>query len=139
MDGQDKKDLMRRILAVIFALALLPSAAAAKTPGSQCPRGDTTINKQIRFARGRTTAVVKDTVRLCTSHDYRLRARGGQTMTVHLVAGRKTSFTIYSPSGTIEDADGVRDWSGQLPEDGDYTISIGTDATAGYTLEVTIR
>jgi hypothetical protein len=138
---------MRRIAAITFALALgaafpaPPAAVAAESPvaSAQCPRGDTTITKQIRFGRGRTTAVVKDTIRLCTSHDYHLRARAGQTMSVHLAAGRKTSFSIYAPTDPVEGADGVRDWSGELPETGDYIITVGTDATAAYTLEVTIR
>jgi hypothetical protein len=61
-------------------------------------------------------------------------------MSVHLDTGRRTSFTLYTPTGdTPEGADGAKDWSGELPETGEFTISIGTDATAAYTLEVTIR
>ena len=137
---------MKRI--VIFVLSLLLGAAFATPPdaevssareATQCRRADTPIRKQLRFARGRTTAVIKDTVRLCTSHEYNLRARAGQTMSVHLVTGNRTSFTVYTPSDRIEEADGVKDWTGELPEDGEYQITIGTDATAAYTLEVTIR
>ena len=113
--------------------------AGVTTAAAQCRGTDRTIPKQVRFARGRTTAVIKETVRLCTSHEYRLRARAGQTMTVHLATGKRTSFTLQSPAGTVEDADGVKDWSGELPETGEYVIVIGTDATAAYTLEVTIR
>ncbi len=112
-----------------------PAAAAA-----QCRTTDRVIPKQVRFARGRTTAVIKDTVRLCTSHEYTLRASAGQTMSLNLATGRRTSFTLQAPSGdTLEGADGVKNWSGELPETGDYVVSIGTDATAAYTLEVTIR
>jgi hypothetical protein len=112
----------------------LPSSAA------QCRGTDRNIPKQIRFGRGRTTAVIKDTVRLCTSHEYYLRATGGQSMSVNLATGNRTSFTIHAPTGDIiEGADGVKDWSGSLPETGQYIIHIGTDATAAYTLEVTIR
>ena len=61
-------------------------------------------------------------------------------MTLHLATGKRTSFTLSAPSGdTLEGADGVKDWSGELPETGDYVIQIGTDTTAAYTLEVTIR
>lgn len=137
---------MRRFVIIVAALclvtssAVVPSGAAATASGAaQCRGTDRAITKQLRFARGRTTAVVKDTVRLCTSHEFVLRARAGQTMSVHLVTGRRTSFTLQSPAGTIESADGVKDWSGELPETGDYLIIIGTDATARYTLEVTIR
>jgi hypothetical protein len=137
---------MKRLLLIFAATAFAasPSSAGAKvsarTPAAlQCRHADQVIPKRIRFARGRTTTVIKDTVRLCTSHEYTLRASAGQTMSVHLATGKKTSFTVQSPSGTIEDADGVKDWSGELSEAGDYVIVIGTDATAAYTLEVTIR
>jgi|SRR3712207_428907 len=139
---------MKRLL-LIFAAAALAAApssansyAAARTAPAavaQCRGTDRAITRQVNFARGRTTAVIKNTVRLCTSHEWVLRARQGQTMTVHIATGKKTSFTVQSPSGTIEDADGVKDWSGELPESGEYIIIVGTDATAAYTLEVTIR
>jgi hypothetical protein len=141
---------MRKILQILTVAACLAATAMAgagerggvlsSASAAQCRGTDRVIPKQIRFGRGRTTAVIKDTVRLCTSHEYRLRARSGQTMSVNLATGRRTSFTISSPAGdTIEGADGVKDWSGELPQTGEYVISIGTDATAAYTLEVTIR
>ncbi|HLM58622.1 MAG TPA: hypothetical protein VK422_21135 [Pyrinomonadaceae bacterium] len=127
---------MKRVLLIVAALGFVNAPVGAY---AQCRGTDRAVTKQLRFARGRTTAVVRDRVRLCTSHEFVLRARGGQTMSVHLATGRKTSFTLQSPSGTVEGADGVKDWSGELPESGDYVIIIGTDATAAYTLEVTIR
>ena len=138
---------MKRVLlsfaAAAFAASPSPvsARAVATTPAVvQCRHADQTIQKTIKFARGRTTAVIKDTVRLCTSHEYHLRARQGQTMSIHLATGKKTSFTLMTPSGdTVGDADGVKDWSGELQDNGDYTITIGTDANAAYTLEVTIR
>src|SRR5918998_1925331 len=136
---------MRNILRTIaldgclVGAAQVPAGAvAAAGAGAQCPRTDRVIPKTIRFGRGRTTAVIKDTVRLCTSHEYTLRARAGQTMSVNLAAGRRTGLTVMSPSGEAL-LDGGKDWSGELPEDGDYTLQVGTDATAAYTLEVTIR
>jgi len=141
---------MKRLLIIFAATAFAasPSSANSYAPArasvaaavAQCRGTDRTIPKTIKFARGRTTAVIKDTVRLCTSHEFRLRARQGQTMSIHLATGRRTSFTLQTPSGdTVGDADGVKDWSGELADNGEYTIVIGTDATAAYTLEVTIR
>jgi len=138
---------MQRLLLTFAVAALTASPSTAVThvssPASvaaQCRHADQTIPKTIRFARGRTTAVIKETVRLCTSHEYHLRARQGQTMSIHLTTGKRTSFTLQTPSGdTVPDADGVNDWSGELQDNGQYTIIIGTDATAAYTLEVTIR
>ena len=138
---------MKKLLLIFAATAFAASPspvgayASARTPAAvQCRHADQTIPKTIRFARGRTTAVIKDTVRLCTSHEYHLRARQGQTMSIHLATGKRTSFTLQTPSGdNVPDADGVKDWSGELQDNGDYTIIVATDATAAYTLEVTIR
>jgi hypothetical protein len=125
----------------LLALALFAASvfvSASLTPAAaQCHTTDKPINKRIRFSPGRTTTVIKDTVRLCTSHEYRLRARARQTMSIHLVTGNRTSFSLYSPNEPV--SEGVRDWTGELPESGEYLISIGTDTTARYTLEVTIR
>ena len=130
---------MKSLLLIIALMGCVTSTTGAPT-AAQCRGTDRTIPKTIRFARGRTTAVVKDTVRLCTSHEYHLRARAGQTMSIHLATGKRTSFTLLTPSGdTVPDADGVKDWSGELQDNGEYVINIGTDATAAYTLEVTIR
>jgi hypothetical protein len=128
-----------RIIALTGCVATAFAAPAHAASAAQCRGTDRAVTRQVNFARGRTTAVIKDRVKLCTSHEWVLRARGGQTMTVHIATGNKTSFTVQSPSGTIEDADGVKDWSGELPENGEYIIIVGTDATAAYTLEVTIR
>ena len=131
------------LIAVIFCAACAVGAgisAGVTTAAAQCRGTDRNVPKQVRFGRGRTTAVVKDTVRLCTAHEYYLRATGGQTMSVNLATGNRTSFSIHAPTGDIiEGADGVKDWSGSLPETGQYIIHVGTDATAAYTLEVTIR
>jgi hypothetical protein len=144
----NKNAMMKLALTCALVFGLTPAAApraeaaspsSAPNAAAQCRRADTLIPKTIRFARGRTTAVLNDTVRLCTSHEYRLRAKAGQTMSVHLAAGPKTSFTILPPATELEGADGVKDWQGELPDTGEYTITIGTDATAKYTLEVTIR
>lgn len=138
---------MKRVLSIIVLIGCVAATLVAPAGGAtaaataaQCRGTDRIIPRQIRFPRGRTTAVIKDTIRLCTGHEYRLRARAGQTMAVHLATGNRTSFTVNTPAGdTPEGADGVKDWSGELSETGDYIINIGTDATAAYTLEVTIR
>ena len=135
------KSILRIIALTGCVASLFAVPTVAATPAAaQCRGTDRAITRQVRFPRGRTTAVIKDTVRLCTAHEYNLRATGGQTMTVHLATGNRTSFSLYAPTGDIiEGADGVKDWEGSLPETGQYLVHIGTDATAAYTLEVTIR
>src|ERR1044071_377305 len=133
------KSLLRTIVLLGCAASLSAAPAGGAPAAFQSRATDRAIARKVRSPRGRTTAVIKDTIRLCTSHEWVLRARGGQTMTVHLATGKKTSFTLQGPSGTIEEGDGVKDFSGELPENGEYIITVGTDATAAYTLEVTIR
>jgi hypothetical protein len=113
-------------------------ATAAPAAAAQCRGTDRIIPKQLRFARGRTTAVIKDTVRLCTMHEYYFRARAGQKITAHLVTGNRTSMTLFTENGETV-FDGTKDFEGELPEGGQYSLQIGTDVTASYTLEVTIR
>ena len=121
-------------LAFVTALLLLASTATAQ-------RG-TSVVSRITFARGRTTAVVSGTVRRGMSHDYLLKARGGQTMTIHLAGRGRTGFEILAPNGDLL-SEFTKDWSGDLPQSGDYRINVLPDTTTersnSYTLEVTVR
>lgn len=110
--------------------------------GTASAQKGTSVVRRVQFSRGRTTAILRGTVRRGVSHDYLLGARRGQTMTVHLTSNGATSLTILSPDGEAL-ADFVSDWSGELPSGGDYRINVlpptETNRPAQYTLEVTIR
>lgn len=120
----------------LIAITLLLSAAIVFAQ-----RG-TSIVSRISFARGRTTAVLTGTVHRGMSHDYLLKAREGQNMTVHLAAPGGVSFDIRTPGGDSL-TEYSKDWSGDLPESGDYRINVlpdtTTERTISYTLEVTVR
>ena len=99
-----------------------------------------TINREIRFQRGKISAVVNSRIQRGTTHIYRVRASEGQKMAVVLKTGSQTSFTVSARSaGILEGADGVQQAVVELPETGEYEIQIGTDANANYTLEVAIK
>ena len=106
------------------------------------PRGKT---QRVRFARGRTTAVLHGAVVRGTRDRYILGARVGQTMIVHISSREKNAvFTILGPDATAlegtEEGTDATDWTGELPMSGDYSIWVGpTRGNATYTLEVTIR
>lgn len=130
------KHSLKFMLAVILFVTTLQSTADSSTAQDK-----TTVRKRVVFEKGRTSAVIKNTIRKGTNHHYLLRARAGQTMIIHLVA-KQSGLTVYTPNEgpAIEDADGVMDWEGTLPETGEYTIEVATDARiAPYTLEITIR
>jgi hypothetical protein len=120
---------------------LLTSLVLACAIAAQAQRG-TSVVRRVQFPRGRTTAILRGAVRRGVSHDYLLGAREGQRMSVHLTANGDASFSIMSPNGNSL-ADFVSDWSGELPESGDYRINVlpptRNNKPAQYTLEVTIR
>jgi hypothetical protein len=99
-----------------------------------------TVDQRVTFKKGASSAVIKKQIRRGTSHQYRIRAREGQNLTVILTTGKQTSFTISNLSqGTLEGADGETMWRGILSETGEYFILIGTDATANYKLEIYVK
>jgi len=133
------------IVILLLGSPLLPFSESAFAQGGgriESPRGKT---QRVRFARGRTTTVLKGAVVRGTQDRYILGARAGQRMIVHITSREKNAvFTILGPNataleGTEEGADAM-DWTGELPVNGDYSIWVGpTRGNATYTLEVTIR
>ena len=125
-----------KLPAVFFALLLAATGAFAVQTG---------LTKRVRFARGRTTVVLKNSVVRGTRDRYTLGARAGQQMSVHITSVEKNAvFIIYTPAGgTLEGAgegQDTSDWSGELPQSGDYVIEVGgTRGNATYTLKVTVR
>lgn len=96
--------------------------------------------KRIRFARGRTSAVLTGST--ASSDEYLLGARAGQTMLVHVTAkGNNAAVEVLDADGNAVEGDAkADDWSGALPKNGDYRIRVrATKGVAAYTLEVTIR
>jgi hypothetical protein len=126
--------LKSKFAAVLFATLLLATCAFAAQKG---------LTKRVRFPRGRTTAVLKNSVVRGTVDRYLLGARKGQQIIVHITSVENNAvFDIYTPQGGTLAGEGEdsTDWSGTLPEDGDYIIEVGgTRGNATYTLEVTIR
>jgi hypothetical protein len=107
--------------------------------------------RRIQFPLGRTTAVVKGTLKGSAEVTYLLRAKKGQTLLAHLAVARNedASLLIKGPGGTqLQNADGSDagdDFSVTLPGTGDYSLVVFPPDTAGrndlahYTLEVTVR
>ncbi|HEX8142843.1 MAG TPA: hypothetical protein VF553_09625 [Pyrinomonadaceae bacterium] len=121
----------------LLLTTLLLMTALAVTAG----QGDRT--RRVRFARGRTTTVIKDAVVRGTRDRYILGAKAGQTLIVHITSLEDNAvFDIYARGGrrVLSGAQEATDWTGELPRSGDYVIEVGgTRGNASYTLEVTIR
>lgn len=133
--------MFRFIREVICLALLLTMITSVQSVGAQNNRPqDKEIHQKIVFASGKNSTVIRKQIKLGTSHVYTFSANEGQTLSVRLKTGDKTSLSVYAPvNGVIEDADGVKKWSGALSESGEFTIIVGTDATAKYMLEISIK
>ncbi len=134
--------LTRRAGSIACMLLLFTSVFAQAGGTLKPPSGKT---QRVKFARGRTTAVLKGAVVRGTQDRYILGARAGQTMIVHITSREKNAvFVILGPDATAlegaEEGTDASDWTGELPLSGDYSIWVSpTRGNATYTLEVTIR
>jgi len=101
--------------------------------------------KRVRFAKGTHTATLKGAVIRATKDKYLLGARAGQTMTVSITALEQNAvFYIAGPDGSTlagaEDESDITNWTGELPDSGDYSIYVSpTRGNASYTLKLTIK
>lgn len=117
---------------LIIALISVPFTASADD--------SVKLVKAIRFQPGTITTTISGQISSDDLHWYHVQARAGQEMKVVLKTDNKTSFTIFGQqSGILEGADDVRETLVKLPETGDYLIEIGTEETAKYTLQVSIK
>jgi len=108
-------------------------------------------SKRVKFPPGRTTVVLKGRTTGGPSESggmdpvsYVLRARKGQTMTLHLTSAKKNAvFGLYATGmDLVEGAQSVADWSGTLPKNGDYEIIVFPEdekTNTTFTLEITVR
>ena len=96
--------------------------------------------KQIKFARGKTSATVKGFIRdRMTSDLYRVRARAGQVLTVAFTSARKdVDVCLLTPDG--QDLCGKRKYVVTLAADGEVEILIdGHRENIRYSLTVSVR
>ena len=134
----------RRYTSSAILITFLTTVLIAAPAGQDSP-------KRVRFPTGRTTAVLKGTVKGKNEIVYLLRAVKGQTFTVHITSrGTKAAkLMVHDPRGrTVHHEDGTEvddDFSAPTLETGDYRIHVfipdakGTTDSARFTLEVSIR
>lgn len=130
---------MKRLAVVVLALLLfMANTTLAKTIRVKFPPGRTTV-----ILKGKTTGGPSESGGM-DPIAYKLRARKGQHMTLHLVSAKKNAvFGVYLPGmDLLEGAQNVTDWSGPLPKSGDYEIMVFPEnevTNTPFTLEITIR
>lgn len=130
---------MRTALAVSIACALLtPLAAAAQEEKTE----------RVRFETGKSSAEIHGTLALDKeghpeTDTLLLGASAGQRMTVRFASTEpETTYRVACPGGGLTDA-GASPWSFELPEPGDYRITVSGPYEAGksipYLLDVAIE
>lgn len=93
--------------------------------------------QRIVFPAGATMATVSGSA----PQSYVLRALGGQTMTVQLSPQGDATFSVSGSDGTVLKSSGVGrlTWSGVLPSNQDYTITvIPVSGSTAFALVVTV-
>lgn len=103
------------------------------------------VTKRIRFARGKHSATVSDSVIRGDRDTYIVGARAEQIMTVKITSLEDNAvFQVEDPNGEyLQDAgeeDDAKLVTNTLPENGDYRIVVGgTRGNATYRLTVSIQ
>jgi len=130
---------MKRVsLLVIVGMLFIAGTVWAKTIRVKFPPGRTTVVLKGRTTGGPSESGGMDPI------TYRLRAKQGQTMTLHLTSAKKNAVLgVWAPGmDPINVGQDVSDWSGQLPKSGDYEISVwpkDEKTNTTFTLEITVR
>jgi len=102
------------------------------TPAAMPPPVSTPM--RIRFAPGAISETIPGTLASGATAQYVLGAAAGQSMTVTVTS--PGNDLLFSIPGLV---DGVTSWTGMLPSDGDYFITLLATSDTSYTLAVTIE
>jgi hypothetical protein len=131
----------RMLLAAVTSLFLMLSSLA---------RADGIETRGVQFAKGKSSATIKGSIKGDQTIDYTLRAKAGQTMNVKLATSEGANYFNVLPPGSNDEAlfvgsSGGKEWTGALPADGEYKLRVylmrsaaRRGETANYTLTVGI-
>ncbi len=144
--------LLAAVSASVLPLTTVTAASLPTTPLTlqTTPQAPMLLAQQsrvrrVRFARGASSATIKDSVVSGTRDRYLLGARKGQKMSIRIVSLEDNAvFDVVAPVNQAGQQRTLKQeafsWSGTLPETGDYQIVVGsTRGNASYRLQVTIR
>jgi hypothetical protein len=133
---------IRRALLATLTCLLLSSAPVS--------HADDIEVKAVRFAKGTSSATMKDTIKGYQTIDYTLRAGAGQTMKAKLATKHGANYFNVLPPGSDDAAMFIgssngNEWTGTLPVAGDYRLRVylmrsaaRRNETANYTLDVSV-
>jgi hypothetical protein len=134
--------VMKTTKYLVISFILLALATAGPPPASG--QGRTAVEKRVHLSRGKTKTV-RGKTDSSTSYIYKVRAQKDRRLEVRITSeGGVATFSIIPPGTQIlENAAGVKEWSGTLTDAGDYSIVVAVSSSGvdkiPYTLEVTTR
>lgn len=110
---------MNKLLASIMAVLVLAGTAFA---------GSGIRVERVQFAKGNTSAFIKGKLKGDADVDYLVNAGAGQTIAVSLKGSNRMNYFNVLPPGSDDVAmhvgDTGEDYSGMLPDDGDYKVRV---------------
>jgi hypothetical protein len=124
--------ILKALIGGSFAILIFSFAAFGQ-------KGET-LEKRIKFARGKTSATVKGIINdRLTTHSYLVNTLAGQTITIVFNSPRKDiDVCIFLPDK--RDFCGQRKYSFKLERDGDYEILVdGHRENIRYSLTVSVK
>jgi hypothetical protein len=125
------------LVSLVMLASLIPAEVRAGRPQRSFSE------QRIRFARGKHSATLRGQVSRSQALLYKVGAKRGQSMTLRLEGDAKTRFDLSGPKDSNGQAmvSGETEWSGTLPDDGDYKIFVFTEdrVKAPFTVTVTIE
>jgi hypothetical protein len=100
-------------------------------------------SRRIQFPRGSSSTTIQSKVSLALPDTFIVGARAGQVMSVRITAPRKSAtFAIMTAKTTKSLTDTYNsNWTGTLPETGDYIIYVegGNEKGSTYSITITIK
>jgi len=130
---------MKNVLLILLMLATAPLAQAEGIK-----------TQPVQFAKGKSSAAIKGSIKGDQTIDYSLRAKAGQTMSVKLATKHGANYFNVLPPGSMDEAifvgsSGGNEWTGALAADGEYKLRVylmrsaaRRNEVANYTLTVGI-
>jgi hypothetical protein len=137
------QQMLNRIAQLIAASALLTSASIVL----MAQHGGKAEPMRIEFKHGTTSTTVSDKISGSVQAEYVLAAKKGQKLVIHLssIPRRSAVFDLRAPENADLglEYDANYDFSGTIPESGDYLITVvrptTSPGTSRYRIVVSVR
>jgi hypothetical protein len=131
------RNFNRLYFSILICVSLLSFA------GINAVSAQTQKTKIVRFAPGKSSAVLKGSVVRGTENRYIVSARAGQTMRVKVTSTENNAvFTVYFAGGqeSLVNSEESTDWTQRLEAGNDYEIIVApVRGNATYTLTIGVK